>query len=166
MALFFPGLGRLCRRCSGWEVDVDELWHVITVVFIEVLRRIDPVRRTERIAQKLMNDTAHHLHDEYRRRWRRSAVEAPVEPETLLELMEERQAEECCRETSSGALARFDEQIRLGVIGKSDGELILQTRVQGVGLREFSQRSGISVQALKKRRLRAEARLRKNWFNA
>jgi hypothetical protein len=47
-----------------------------------------------------------------------------------------------------------------GAIGPRDGELVLQTRVDGVALSELAQTIGSSYGALRKRRERTEASLR------
>lgn len=83
MALLWPDLRALARRCRRWDPDPEELWQDACSCFLETLSRIDLDRRRTGLAKKILNDTAHRLHDRYRAEWKRRererSGERPVE---------------------------------------------------------------------------------------
>ena len=83
LVIFWPGLVSIHRRRHHWDEDAEELWQNLVWIFLQVLCRIDVTRRPNRLVQKVINDTIHDLHIEYRRNWLRSSQECPTEPERL-----------------------------------------------------------------------------------
>ena len=163
LAFFWPGLAGLHRRKRHWDQDPEELWQNLTWAFLRVVCRVDARRRPHRLAQKLINDTVHHLGDEYRRIWDRAAKEIQVAPDSVayygrwddinyaaieLALFQEVEIE------------RLRWYVKRGLIREEDFLLLVGTRVYGKSLGECAEEAGIGYQAAKKRRQRAEATIR------
>jgi hypothetical protein len=79
LALFRPALESVFKLKQKWEADQDELWQNVVRIFLEVLCRVDTAKRPNRLAQKIVNDTIHCLHDEYRNQWRTAEREKHAE---------------------------------------------------------------------------------------
>lgn len=165
LVIFFPGLLSLHFQKRHWDNDPDELWGNLIWTFLKILPRIDVTRRLDRLASKVINDTAHHLHDEYRRNWDRTEQEESVEHERFLSvpagfengplaIVLEREEEEM-------AIRRIREHVDAGRITEVDFHLIVGTRVYGKQVAECAREVGLAYQAAKKRRQRAEAAIRR-----
>jgi hypothetical protein len=165
LVIFWPGLNSLHRQRIRWDPDPEDLWQNLVWVFHEVVCRIDPARRPDRLVQKVINDTAHHLHDEYHRRWDASLYEVAQDGtklETLaggadgvdLDAIERRQARRA-------AIRTLKDYVAEGVLTEPDFFLIVGTRIYGRPLKDFAARAGLDYQVVKKRRQRAEAALRR-----
>jgi hypothetical protein len=165
LVIFWPALESIHWKKRHWDTDPEERWQNITWVFLRVVCRIDPVVRPHRLAQKVVNDTIHHLCDDYRHIWRRMEKEIPMNDDELEELgigtqdigfgaaesaIEKDRQVECLRR-----------HLQHGRINDSDMFLVIGTRIYGKALSECAAKQGISYQAAKKRRQRAEAIIRK-----
>ena len=120
--------------------------------------------RPHRLVQKVINDTAHHLHDEYRCIWDGANGEFTVEPEVLEALaggvewnptagIELREAQEL-------EIRRLREHLEAGRITEADYLLLVGTRVYGTPVVDYAREKGLAYQAVKKRRQRVEAAIR------
>ena len=148
---------------SGTAIH-EELWHNIAWTFLEVLCRIDVKRRPHRLVQKVINDTAHHLHDEYRRIWDRANGEFTADPEEIEALaggveMEPRVDIEL-REAQELEIRRLREHLEAGRITEADYLLLVGTRVYGTPVVDYAREMGLAYQVVKKRRQRVEAAIR------
>lgn len=166
LAVFWPGLESLCLRRQMWESDLDELWQATVIVFLESLRRVDTAERPTRLVQKIINDTAHHLHDEFRRRWRRTDGEVLTDWDTLQGLAAKRVHYEPDRlyvmDAHDAAVWRLRVHVDEGRISEADFNLVVGTRIYGQSISDYARSSGESYEALKKRRQRAEACIRQH----
>ncbi|GAB4240868.1 MAG: hypothetical protein OHK0028_19150 [Deltaproteobacteria bacterium] len=165
LLIFRPGLLSLHSRKRYWDKDPEELWHNITWTFLEVLSRIDVARRPERLVQKIVNDTAHRLHDEYRRIWDR--LEREENPgagslDSLAARPEEDPYRLCLeREAQELEIRRFRAHVEAGRITEADFHLIVGTRVYGKQIADCAREMGLAYQAARKRRQRAEEAIRR-----
>lgn len=166
LAIFWPGLESICRKKEHWDDDADELWQNAVWTFLRVVCHLDVGRRPTRLAQKLVNDTIHKLHSEYRQRWDLTNPEilaGPNDIESLaggvegvdIEAIDLRQAHE--RE-----LARLRGHLDAGTINENDFLLLVGTRLYGESVADHAREVGLDYQVAKKRRQRAEARIRQS----
>lgn len=165
LAIFWPGLQSIHFRKRRWDPDPEELWHNIAWTFLEVLCRIDLRSRPERLGQKVINDTAHHLHDEYRRIWDRANRERAADPgemEGLSGLVTEINTVDMeLREAQELEIRRLREHMDAGRITEADYLLLVGTRVYGKPVVDYAREMGLAYQVAKKRRQRAEAAIRR-----
>jgi len=167
LLLFTPAIITIQRRQRGWLRDNDERWALICRCFLRSLRRLDPARRTERLGQKLLNDTGRRLYDECAREWkiqRRVDVVDPDELDLLIGGVEDPRLEAIeLRQIQDAAIRRVRSAAAAGVVSINDAYLILGTRIYGAELHDAAQQLDIPYERAKKRRQRAEASLgRKN----
>ena len=161
LVTFWPGLEAIHFQRRTWDADESERWQNLMWTFLQVVRRIDVERRGDRLAQKIFNDTVHRLYDEYQRIWKRQKTEVSVSARQLdavtggeewagfleMEFVESRQSE----------IDRLREHVAAGRIAEVDLHLLVGTRLDGKGIRQCASELGISYEAAKKRRQRAEA---------
>ena len=165
LAIFWPGLASIHVRKEHWDDDPDERWGTIVWVFLRLLSRVDVARRPNRLVQKVYNDTIHHAYDEYWRTWKRSKRELATDPDELEELV----GGEDGINTASIELAevqrlemeRLQRHLDAGRINDTDFLLLTGTRVYGRSLADYARGVGLDYQIAKKRRQRAEARIRR-----
>jgi len=166
LVIFWPGLESLSRKKWQWDDDPAELWQNIVWTFLRVVSRVDVDRRPARLVQKVVNDTIHHVYEEYRRRWRRVHRELASDPNDVkwlgggaididVEAIDLRQAHE--RE-----LTRLRGHLDASLINESEYLLLVGTRLYGESVAEHAREVGLDYQVAKKRRQRAEARIRRS----
>jgi DNA-directed RNA polymerase specialized sigma24 family protein len=166
LAAFWPGLDSLHVRRAHWDQDPDEVWQDLITTFLEVLCRLDPTRRTDRFAQKIINDTIHRLHDRYQRRWRLEEPESLVPPRELPHQSDVRaepvRLDACIdlHDLQERGAAQLRQHLAAGTIDDLDLEILIQTRLHGVTVADLAARLGITFDCAKKRRQRAEAAIR------
>jgi hypothetical protein len=165
LVIFWPGLLSLHLQKRHWDEDPDELWDNLTWTFLKILPRIDVTRRPDRLVQKVINDTAHHLHDEYRRNWDRLEREENLAFEQLESLAASDEIDPLAifldREEEKKAINRLREHVDAGRITEIDLFLIVSTRVYGKQVADCARELGLAYQAAKKRRQRAEEAIRR-----
>ena len=165
MVIFWPGLGSIFNQKKRWDVDADELWQNVLLAFLQSVCGVDVARRPDRLAQKVMNDTIHRLHDEYRETWERSGREIPTAPQELEEsslYVEWAHFDAVdARDEQEAEVRRLWSHVEAGIISEDDFHLIVDTRIYGKLIREWTAETGISFQAAKKRRKRAEAAIQR-----
>lgn len=165
LVIFWPGLLSLHLQKRHWDPDGDELWDNLTWTFLRILPRIDVTRRHNRLVQKVINDTVHHLHDEYRRIWDRLEREEHIEVQQLQLLAASEDVNPLMifldREEEKIAIGRLREHVDAGRITEIDLFLIISTRVYGKQVAECARELGLAYQAAKKRRQRAEEAIRR-----
>ena len=166
LVIFWPGLVSFSRRKWQWDDDPDELWQNVVWTFLRVVSRVDVDRRPARLVQKVVNDTIHHVYEEYRRRWRRVRRELAADPDDVkwlgggaididIEAIDLRQAHE-------RKLMRLRGHLDAGRINESEYLLLVGTRLYGESVAEHAREVGLDYQVAKKRRQRAEARIRQS----
>lgn len=165
LAIFWPGLESIHYQKRGWDADPEERWQNITWTFLQVLCRIDVKRRPDRLVQKVFNDTVHHLHDEYRRAWKRTKREFTADPEEIEALAGGTEGIDTAgielREAQEIEINRLREHLDAGRISEADFLLLVGTRVYGQSIADYARGAGLDYQVAKKRRQRAEAVIRR-----
>lgn len=165
LAVFWPGLDSVFNRKKHWDTDADERWQNVLWAFLQTVCRLDIGRRTDRLVQRLVSGTIHRLHDEYRRVWNRSEHETATDPEQLEELLaggEELDFDAMdLRAKQEAEIKRLREHADAGRISEADFLLLVGTRVYGKSAAQYARETGMSCDLARKRRLRAEAAIRR-----
>lgn len=165
LIIFWPGLLSLHFQKRTWDRDADELWDTLIWTFLKILRRIDVTQRPDRLVQKVINDTAHHLYDEYCRIWERQERESNLGHSHLLSLAAGDETDPLSiavyREEMGIAIRRLRDHVDAGRITEVDFLLIVSTRVYGKQVVDCAREMGLAYQAAKKRRQRAEEAIRR-----
>ncbi len=165
LVLFWPGLLSLHFQKRHWDTDRDELWVNLTWAFLEVLPRINVTRRPDRLTQKVVNDTAHRLHDEYCILWDHFERQENLGNEALdsLAASPTDSPYHIClqREAQTIAIIKLREHLAAGRISEVDFFLIAGTRLYGKQVADCAKDLGLGYQAAKKRRQRAEEAIRR-----
>jgi DNA-directed RNA polymerase specialized sigma24 family protein len=143
-----PGLTRLAERVIFDERDRDELWALILAHAWQQIRRYPLERRPRKIAANLILETRRAALAEFMRE-RQRRCELPRRPLT------ERAAAPAGGDVDT-LLARA---VAAGAITPQEAELILQTRIDEMPLRQLAAEQRVAYHTLKVRRLRAEKRL-------
>lgn len=157
-----PGLktlaARLLRRSPERErepvLERDELWQVLFCSLLERIATYPLDKRPRRIAANLVLDTLHATTGELRR-------EAAAREQVSFEAAAEEELVEAEAAPAEGVdvEAPLRRAIAAGVISKAEAVLILETEIDGVPLAAVAKRLGVTYNAVKKRRRRAERRL-------
>jgi len=165
LVIFWPALEAIHYRRRTWDRDCDARWSNVTWAFLKVVCRIDVAKRPDRLVQKVVNDTIHVLHDGYRRQWDRSNREVATDPDELEKLAGGTEGIDFdamdAPEAREAEVRRLRSHMEAGRISEADFHLIVGTRVYGRLVREYAGEAGISFEAAKKRRQRAEAAIRR-----
>jgi hypothetical protein len=165
LAIFRPGLESLHRRKRMWDRNQDELWSNIYWTFQQVTCRIDVARRPSRLVQKVINDVIHYLYQHYLPEWKRQEREVEPDEKELVALAsvlyDLAQHDFELRDVCEIEIERLQRFVKRGHIRQVDCDLILGTRLYGKSLRACAQEAGLTYEAAKKRRQRAEARIRR-----
>ena len=165
LAVFWPGLDSLLNQKMHWDPDADALWQNVQWAFIQTVCKLDVTRRTDCIVKRIINGTIHRLHEECQRTWRHSERETPTDLEPFEETLPG--GEEVACDAIDLCLAQDAEVARLrahadaGRISRADHLLLVGTRVYGMTAAQFARKTGISTDLARKRRLRAEAVIRR-----
>jgi DNA-directed RNA polymerase specialized sigma24 family protein len=160
MQAMLPGLKGLASRLlhrsperGGSVLEREELWQVLFCSLLERIASYPLERRPRKIAANLLLDT---LHATVAVQKQESAARGLV---PLADLREDELVSP--EEALEGA--DVEEPLRravaAGAITRSEAGLILETEVDGVALAEVAARLGVSYNAVKVRRQRAERRL-------
>lgn len=164
LAMFWPGLESICHKREHWDDSPDELWQNAVWTFLRVVCRLDERRRPARLVQKLVNDTIHKLHNEYRRRWDRTDPEILAGPKAIESLAGAGDGIDIegidLRQWHERELNRLRKHLDAERISESEFLLLVGTRLYGESVAEHARRMGLDYQVAKKRRQRAEARIR------
>lgn len=161
LAIFWPGLESIQVRKRFWDDDAEERWQNIAWTFFSVVFRVDVTKRPERLAQKIYNDTIHHLHDEYRRHWDAANREIATDLKAIVDLAGTVEGIDVevleLRDAHARKIDRLREHFRAGRITESDFLLVAGTRLYGQSIAGYARGARLGYQVAKKRRQRAEA---------
>ncbi|MGH2942638.1 MAG: hypothetical protein ACRDLN_07700 [Solirubrobacteraceae bacterium] len=144
-----PGLKRLSARLLVDTREQEELWSTLLACAWQHIRGYPVARRPRRIAANVLLDTLHDAVAAHQR-----TVRDRAELNAGMALL-------------APARARIDADIeavtrravRASAITVTEAELILSTRIDGVSLASLARLEGVSYDALRVRRRRAERRL-------
>jgi hypothetical protein len=164
LVIFWPGLESIHWRKRGWDPDIEERWQNIIWTFLQVICRIDISRRPDRLVQKVINETVHHLYNEYRGIWKAKRLETAPENGEFDFVADDREGIDSARVALQYAqraeIGRLKKHMEEGRIGEADYLMLVGTRVYGKPLLAYSLERGLDYEAVKKRRLRVEAAIR------
>ncbi len=164
LTIFWPALESISHLKRSWDADVDERWSNIFWAFMRTVRRLDTTRRPERIVQKIYWDLVHDLYEIYKKAWKqrdREIASTPKEIEVLAGDVDGVDFEAIClRQEHARKIEYYKSLQRAGVIRQEDRALLVGTRLYGQTLLEYARSKGLSCEAAKKRRQRAEAKIR------
>ncbi len=158
--IFWPGLESIHRQKRHWDPNPEDRWQNIHWAFLEVLCRTDVEKRLHRLVQKVFNQTVRRLYGEYSRKWRRTGHESLMDPEDLDRLPDAESIGSTSaelREAQEAALRRLRRYLDRGHISEAGFLLLVGTRVYDKSLAQCAREVGLSYEAAKKRRQRAEA---------
>jgi hypothetical protein len=164
LVIFWPGLESIHWRKRGWDPDVEERWQNIVWTFLQVVCRIDVNQRSDRLAQKVINDTVHRLYAEYREIWKVKRLEITPENGDLDFMVGDSEgidyAHIALRYAQRAEIRRLKKHMEEGQISEADFLMLVGTRVYGKPLLDYSKEKGLDYETIKRRRLRAEAVIR------
>lgn len=151
-----PALKAQARRLATRATPRDELWELLLFHAWEAICTYPTSHRRRRVAANLVLQVLHDTSRELRRGSRVDATAADRAPSPR------RARVPSARRAAPGPPPRrfVRAAVTAGVIRRRDAALILCTRVRDSELRRLAQRSGVSYDALLKRRQRAEQALR------
>lgn len=165
LAIFWPGLESIHFKRRHWDDDADERWQNIAWTFLGVVWRVDVRRRRDRLVQKIVNDTVHRLHDEYRRAWNRTKREFTAAPEEIEALAGGAEDIDTAgfelRETQKVEINRLREHLEAGRITEAGFLLLVGTRVYKQSVADYARGAGLDFRVAQSRRRRAEASIRR-----
>lgn len=142
-----PGLRSLARRYS-WADTHDEVVATTVEAALQRIRNYPLRTRPNRIAANVLGDTKGKLFKRFTDLNRSKSLDElsvhlkPIGPSPVEELM-----------------ATVRDAVRTGRLNASDASLIVRTRVFDTPVDAVAQEQGVEPQTLRRRRLRAEARL-------
>ncbi len=167
LVIFWPALASIHWQKRHWDPDPDERWVNITWAFIQTICYIDLNRRPDRLVQKVFNDTVHRLYDEYSHQWKLMKNEVPTNPTEIEKIKElAKGVKDICfaevelRIDSESEIKKLQRYLRKDIISEADFFLIIGTRIYGKSIAECAEEVGLDYQTAKKRRQRAEAKIR------
>jgi DNA-directed RNA polymerase specialized sigma24 family protein len=155
-----PGLKGLSARLARSVVSFEELWQILFACLWERIVTYPVERRPSRVAANLLRDTLKRTLAELNREAKAQGhllSEAPLDQfDDLLATDAASDAEGDGRVDIEGVLRRA---VVAGRVTGEEADLILATEVDGVPLAVVAERLGVSYNAVKIRRQRAEQRL-------
>jgi DNA-directed RNA polymerase specialized sigma24 family protein len=146
-----PGLLNLSARIMRNSREREELCSMMFLAVWEAIRNYPLARRPRRIAANLLLDTLHQTllqsgaESAWRAAWSFMSVEA--------------RDGDGVDEVDGDVDGLLDRAVGAGAVSGEEAELILASRVDGVELSDLADAAGISYNAVKVRRQRAERRL-------
>ena len=165
LRIFWPGLVSIHSQKRHWDPDQEARWQNVVWTFLEIICRLDPRKRPERLVQKIFNDTIHHLHDEYLCVWGKLKllyVPNPFEHKELLgKVTEIDMADIELREAREIEINRLKVHLEAGRISEADFLLLVGTKVYRKSLADHARHIGLNYEVAKKRHQRAKAAIRR-----
>ena len=151
VAVLMPGLRKAVGR-YGQFLEIEERWATILLGLCERLDRYDLERRPHHVASNLLWDATAVLLAASRREEHHAEHATVLNEEDILD-----------DHDTSPARDVLQPAVAAGVITRLDAALIDATRLRGVDLHATAQLLGLSYEAAKKRRRRAEVAWAEWW---
>lgn len=165
--ILWPSLINIFHSCKSHAPDAEDLWSDVQCGFLEAVRKYPTIRRECKIAANLKYLTLRHLI-----KTRDTEICQAKAQEEILEQAKKRLEEsggldlsDPSAESTEGTIKRFHELVDEGILDGVDFHLIVETRIFRRKLYEVAPQLGLSYEAAKSRRLRAEESLRKRRGN-
>lgn len=162
LAIFWPGLESIFAKKHTWDENANDLWQNIIWTFLQILSRIDVEKRRDRLFQKVINDTYYHLHEIYSRNWKTENSSTFLsDVGDLIGNEDVDFAAIALHEAQEKEIAHLKVHLDAGRINTANFALLVGTQVYGKTDEEYAAETGLKAHTVKKRRQRAEARIRK-----
>lgn len=164
LAVFWSDLIRIHSSKWKWDCNPDSRWGNVLWAYLQIAERFDPSARAYGICRKLFNDTVNSLYKIYKAEWAILEAEIPTDPQGILDTHDSFVFDNLQPSLTSSPTEIIRENLTYhlnsGHINELDLKIISETRLDGKTLKDCAEGSGISYQAAKKRRSRAENILR------
>jgi len=161
MVLFWSFLKNEYKFKEKWCLELDDRWQNVVLAFLFSVRNLDLARRQVGLAQKLANDTVHHLYEFCRefaiRDWQQNAVQSS-DPEILKTVEARKSVRVEARDLQKFLVRRVLEIAEQKVISDWGAEVLIATRLEGRQLKDLRLKD-CNYETAKKRRQREEAKL-------
>src|SRR6266496_4108843 len=155
-----PGLKGLSARLARSVVSFEELWQILFACLWERIVTYPVERRPGRVAANLLRDTLKRTLAELKRE---AKAQGQLLSEVPLDELDDLLAADAASDAEADGSADVEGVLRRAVaagrVSAEEAEVILATEVDGVPLAEVAERLGVSYNAVKIRRQRAEQRL-------
>jgi DNA-directed RNA polymerase specialized sigma24 family protein len=154
-----PGLKSLSSRLARSVVSFEELWQILFVCLWERIVTYPVDRRPNRVAANLLRDTLKRTLAELRREANALAQLPELSLDDLDDLLGAAASPAADADGHGEPEALLRRAIAAGAVTSEEAELILATEIDGVPMAAVAERLGLSYNAVKIRRQRAEQRL-------
>lgn len=162
LAVLWDSLEQLHRLKRRWCPDEDERWARILFNFARAANLVWARRRTDRIAKRLLGETARLLYREAKRDWKRYGLEQRTEPGELARRIHDGTGMEHARlefqRWAEQKRCSLVEEVRAGRIAEADLFLLISRHIYGRSLAESAEALGLDYETARKRLWRAERR--------
>jgi DNA-directed RNA polymerase specialized sigma24 family protein len=154
-----PGLKSLSGRLAHSVVSFEELWQILFACLWERIVTYPVDRRPSRVAANLLRDTLKRTLAELRREANALAQLPELSLDDLDDLLGVPASPAADADGHGDPEALLRRAIAAGAVTSEEAELILATEIDGVPMAAVAERLGVSYNAVKIRRQRAEQRL-------
>lgn len=154
-----PGLKSLSSRLARSVVSFDELWQILFACLWERIVTYPVERRPSRVAANLLRDTLKRTLAELRREANALAQLPELSLDDLDDLLGAAASPPADADGHGDPEALLRRAVAAGAVTGEEAELILATEIDGVPMATVAERLGVSYNAVKIRRQRAEQRL-------
>lgn len=154
-----PGLKSLSSRLARSVVSFEELWQILFGCLWERIVTYPVARRPSRVAANLLRDTLKRTLAELKREANALAQLPELSLDDLDDLLGTTASPGAEADGHGEPEALLRRAIAAGAVTSEEAELILATEIDGVPMAAVAERLGVSYNAVKIRRQRAEQRL-------
>ena len=158
LALCWPMLTYIHGRKQKWDKDPETRWSEVLFAFVRAIRRFSLERRNERISGKIYNDVVHDLFRACSKRNEIAEREIAHDPAEMARMIEEKSERACAPSPDRrDVIVEFlNRHRRMGVIDDVERNLFTAVLADGMTVKDAAAHVGISYEAAKKRKQRAE----------
>lgn len=154
-----PGLKTLSSRLARSVVSFEELWQILFACLWERIVTYPVDRRPSRVAANLLRDTLKRTLAELRREANALAQLPELSLDELDDLLGATASPAAEADGHGEPESLLRRAVAAGAVTSEEAELILATEIDGVPMAAVAERLGVSYNAVKIRRQRAEQRL-------
>jgi len=155
-----PGLKSLSARLARSVVSFEELWQILFACLWERIVTYPVERRPSRVAANLLRDTLKRALAELKRE---ADAQGQLLPDVPLDDLDDLLAADAAEGADAHGSVDIEDVLKRAIAARrltaEEAEVILATEVDGVPLAVIAERLGVSYNAVKIRRQRAEQRL-------
>jgi len=158
LVLFWPMLKSVHCRKEKLETDAETRWSEVFFAFLRAIRRFSLDRRNEHISGKIYNDLLHDFYRACSKRRELAEREIAHDPEEMRRMADEKaHAADVTSSDRRDIIVEFlHRQCRAGNIDDIERDLLVAILADGLTVKDAAVRVGISYEAGKKRKQRAE----------